>query len=242
MNAPAIHSDEASKVRGEVLVRFCNRIVVLLSIGAAWVSAAAADDLPAPPFDLADRAHIEAGRARFGANCAAYCHGFEGSGGKTRPFRGRQDLNPAEVFKVITEGRVGNEIMPAWGNGFSEDKRWELVAYIMFLARSGAAPKPDVVRSTNEPPFDLSDPERIESGKLRFGANCAAYCHGFEGSGGKSPAFRGRTDLTRDDLFKVITDGRRGSDIMPAWGGLSVEKRWELVAYILHLTRQPPKP
>ena len=72
----------------------------------------------APPFDLDDTARVEAGRARFGANCAAYCHGFEGSGGKTPAFRGRQDLVPAEVFKVITEGRKGADVMPAWGRIF----------------------------------------------------------------------------------------------------------------------------
>jgi mono/diheme cytochrome c family protein len=92
------------------------------------------------------------------------------------------------------------------------------------------------------PPFPLDDPERIEKGRLRFGALCAAYCHGFEGSGGKTPAFRGRQDLTAEGVFKTITDGRTGADVMPAWGsGFSEEKRWELVAYIMYLTRQPPK-
>jgi mono/diheme cytochrome c family protein len=92
------------------------------------------------------------------------------------------------------------------------------------------------------PPFPLDDPERIEKGRIRFGANCAAYCHGFEGSGGKTPAFRGRKDLTAEDVFKTITEGRTGSDVMPGWGhGFSEEKRWELVAYIMYLTRQPPK-
>lgn len=93
------------------------------------------------------------------------------------------------------------------------------------------------------PPFDLADPARIEAGKLRFGANCAAYCHGSEGSGGKTPAFKGRRDLEAAAVFKVITEGRKGADVMPAWGnGFSAEKRWELVAYILHLSKQSPNP
>ncbi len=214
--------------------RFVSRFfsVLLFSTGCALAAE--------PPFDLDDTSRVEAGRARFGANCAAYCHGFEGSGGKTPAFRGRKDLVPAEVFKVITEGRKGADVMPAWEKGFSEEKRWELVAYIMYLAKAGEAPKPAVVAAVNEPPFDLMDPARIEAGKSRFGANCAAYCHGFEGSGGKSPAFRGRTDMKAEELFKVITEGRRGADVMPAWEkGFSAEKRWELVAYILHLGRQP---
>lgn len=87
-----------------------------------------------PPFNLDDDARIAAGKARFGANCAAYCHGHEGSGGKVAAFKGRKDLRPEEIFKVITHGRRGADIMPAWGNGFSAEKRWELVAYIMYLS------------------------------------------------------------------------------------------------------------
>ena len=94
--------------------------------------------------------------------------------------------------------------------------------------------------ATGTAPFDLTDPVRIAAGKTRFGANCAAYCHGFEGNGGKTPPFRGNAFLKRDEVFKIITEGRRGSDIMPAWGnGFSAEKRWELVAYIMYLAAQP---
>ncbi|MBX9794529.1 MAG: cytochrome c, partial [Burkholderiaceae bacterium] len=63
-------------------------------------------------------------------------------------------------------------------------------------------------------PFDLTDPERIATGKKRFNANCAAYCHGAEGSGGKTPPFRGNKDFNAQAAFKVITDGRRAADVM----------------------------
>jgi mono/diheme cytochrome c family protein len=109
---------------------------------------------------------------------------------------------------------------------------------------SGAQPTspPALPSGKIEPPDWLTDEARIERGKNRFNALCAAYCHGFEGSGGKTPAFRGRTDLDAVSAFKTITVGRVGSDVMPAWGnGFSEEKRWELVAYIMYLTRQPPK-
>jgi mono/diheme cytochrome c family protein len=91
-----------------------------------------------PSFDMMDAEHIDKGKVRFGTNCAAYCHGFEGSGGRTPAFKGRQDLDPQEVFKIISFGRKGADIMPAWGSGFSADKRWELVAYIMHLSRQPA--------------------------------------------------------------------------------------------------------
>lgn len=105
------------------------------------------------------------------------------------------------------------------------------------------SPQKDAATPTEvgAPPFSLSDETRIAAGKARFGANCAAYCHGNEGSGGKVPSFKGRKDLKADAVFNVITHGRRGADVMPAWGnGFSAEKRWELVAYIMYLSAQLP--
>lgn len=102
---------------------------------SAGKSATAQSEYGPPPFELDDAERIAAGKARFGANCAAYCHGHEGSGGKVAAFKGRKGLQPEELFKVITHGRRGADIMPAWGNGFSAEKRWELVAYIMYLSQ-----------------------------------------------------------------------------------------------------------
>jgi mono/diheme cytochrome c family protein len=91
------------------------------------------------------------------------------------------------------------------------------------------------------PPFDLNDPSRIALGKVRFGTTCAAYCHGREGDGGKTPAFKGRKDLTPELAFKTITEGRRTTDVMPPWGNaFTPTEIWELVAYIHHLTTLPP--
>lgn len=102
--------------------------------------------------------------------------------------------------------------------------------------KDAATPTEDV-----QPPFSLDDEARIAAGKARFGANCAAYCHGNEGTGGKVPSFKGRKDLKAEAVFNVITHGRRGADVMPAWGnGFSAEKRWELVAYIIYLSKQAP--
>lgn len=113
--------------------------VAAVLAGALLAQPALANDKP--PFDLADQARIAAGKSRFSSTCAAYCHGFEGGGGKTPAFRGRKDFKPAELFKTITEGRVGDDVMPSW-KGFSADKRWELVAYIMSLADESIRPKP----------------------------------------------------------------------------------------------------
>lgn len=91
-----------------------------------------------------------------------------------------------------------------------------------------------------EPPFPLDDETRIDAGRRRFARTCAAYCHGSEGSGGRAPAFKGNPRFAPDDALKIITEGRRGSDIMPPFGNaLTPEQIWELVAYLQALSRQP---
>lgn len=89
----------------------------------------------AAPFDLSDPARITAGKKRFGANCAAYCHGSEGEGGKTPSFKGNKNFSPAAAHKTITEGRTGADVMPPWGNTFTPEQIWELVAYLNFLSK-----------------------------------------------------------------------------------------------------------
>jgi mono/diheme cytochrome c family protein len=92
----------------------------------------------AAPFDLSDAARITAGKKRFGANCAAYCHGSEGEGGRTPRFKGNVHFSPEEAFKVITEGRKTADVMPAWGSSFTPEQIWELVAYLNFLSKQPA--------------------------------------------------------------------------------------------------------
>ena len=103
------------------------------AIAAAAAPAASASDGVAP-FDLADAARIAAGKKRFGSNCAAYCHGSEGDGGKTPPFKGRSEFSPAGTYKTISEGRRGVDIMPPWGKAFQPEQIWELVAYLQYLS------------------------------------------------------------------------------------------------------------
>ena len=91
-----------------------------------------------------------------------------------------------------------------------------------------------------QPPFSLEDTSRIQTGKKRFGSTCAAYCHGAEGEGGKTPKFKGRSDFVPAEAYKVITEGRTGTDVMPPWGkAFTPEQIWELVAYLQWLSTQP---
>ena len=93
--------------------------------------------------------------------------------------------------------------------------------------------------SPNSPPFDLTDPARIQDGKKRFNGNCAAYCHGSEGMGGKSTPFKNYPGFDQNYAFRTIAEGRRGVDVMPPWGkSLTPEQIWELVAYLKFLSIQ----
>ena len=91
-----------------------------------------------------------------------------------------------------------------------------------------------------QPPFNLNDANRIEAGRKRFGSTCAAYCHGAEGEGGKTPRFKGNSDFHPAEAFRTITEGRTGTDVMPPWGkAFTPEQIWELVAYLKYLSTQP---
>lgn len=80
------------------------------------------------PFDLKDPARVDAGRKRFDSTCAAFCHGHA-----PPLFVGRQDLAPEYAFKMITDGGGGVTPMPPWGDVFSREEIWELVAYLKYL-------------------------------------------------------------------------------------------------------------
>lgn len=109
-----------------------------LALQTFWTPAMAGEDgageaLPKASFELTDPERIAAGKKRFNKTCAGYCHGYEGVGGRAPDFKGRTDLPDEEAFRTIFNGRRGADIMPPWGQAFSSDQIWELVAYIKFL-------------------------------------------------------------------------------------------------------------
>lgn len=125
--------------------------------------------------------------------------------------------------------------------------RWQAPAIVLACiafecaAVAPAAPASDAVASAQNDvaPFDLTDTDRIAAGRRRFNKNCAGYCHGYEGVGGRAPDFKGRTDLPAEAAFRTISEGSRGADVMPPWGNAySAEQIWELVAYLMHLGEQ----
>ena len=101
-----------------------------------WLSThdAASAGAALTPFRLDDAERIAAGRKRFNKTCAGYCHGHDGVGGRAPDFRARPDLTEQFVFDTIYHGREGADVMPPWGDALSEERIWELVAFIMDLA------------------------------------------------------------------------------------------------------------
>jgi mono/diheme cytochrome c family protein len=73
--------------------------------------------------------------------CAA-CHGPNGQGSGNIPavsMGPTQSAPDGEVFWFLTTGSISNG-MPAWGS-LSEEKRWQIVAFLKSLKNSGAAVK-----------------------------------------------------------------------------------------------------
>jgi glucose/arabinose dehydrogenase len=76
----------------------------------------------------------------------------------------------------------------------------------------------------------------IEAGAKLYSANCVA-CHGAAGRGsGNIPALsQGPTQLAPEgEVFWFITTGSVANG-MPAWGSLSEQQRWQIVAYLKSL-------
>src|SRR4029453_17079361 len=94
------------------------------------------------------------------------------------------------------------------------------------------------------------DPPSVARGQAVFSENCAG-CHGAHGDGGGDEAkrlglkpasfidqefMRGETPR---DFFNVITLGRRRAGMPEGAQALSVQQRWDLVAYIWSLAHSP---
>jgi mono/diheme cytochrome c family protein len=84
---------------------------------------------------------IAAGAKLYATNCAA-CHGATGQGTGNIPAVSQgptQTAPDGEVFWFLTTGAINNG-MPAWSS-LSEQKRWQIVAYLKSLKNSGSVGK-----------------------------------------------------------------------------------------------------
>jgi putative heme-binding domain-containing protein len=87
-------------------------------------------------------------------------------------------------------------------------------------------------------PFQ-NDPTAIEAGRGIFRINCAG-CHGMHAEGGRGPNLTRGTYShgNRDqDLFAVISNGVKGTEMSSFSAALGEENVWRLVAYLRSTTR-----
>src|SRR5215467_5618382 len=95
---------------------------------------------PEPPIGqeqkLKDRGFIAEGAKLFLPNCSsAYCHGSGGKGGGAPRLRDK-GLDATYLFKTISNGIPGSPMRP-FKSELSEEKIWQLTAYIMSPLTSG---------------------------------------------------------------------------------------------------------
>ncbi len=86
-----------------------------------------------------------------------------------------------------------------------------------------------------------------EAGKKVYDAKCT-LCHGAAGKGDgpagaslnpKATNFTDKAKMTKsdDELFKIISDGSKGTSMIGYAGSTSEADRWNLVAYIRSLSK-----
>jgi high-affinity iron transporter len=176
------------------------------------------------------------GRQLFAENCAP-CHGETADGrGKnaaqlTPPPANFSDPafmraeTPFDFFHVISVGK-GTSAMPAWGDVFSLQERWDLIGYL-WTVRHGKA--------------------GLAEGQGVFLAHCAG-CHGAAGDGRgpysaglitPAPKLDSAEALARksdQDLFASIAGGVAGTS-MPAFErSLDERELWSVVAFVRSLS------
>lgn len=119
-------------------IRNCLFVVLMSSMASALAfnavlpdknAGSSAEESPVP-FDIADPARIKAGHALFHSTCADYCHGHEPA-----LFVDREGLELQYVFNTIRDGGKGATPMPPWGEVFTQEEIWELVAYIKSVGK-----------------------------------------------------------------------------------------------------------
>ena len=133
-------------------------LITLAVIAGAYLTFPRSDTLPrayallAPPANSDSADAIALGHEIFLANCVP-CHGMFGNGqGTVKPpygpmpadFTDRTKIpirTPQYLFWRISEGgqvepfRSQGSVMPAWKFQLSEERRWQLAAYVQTLSR-----------------------------------------------------------------------------------------------------------
>jgi high-affinity iron transporter len=178
-----------------------------------------------------ERPSVARGAELFRENCTG-CHGATGAG--DGPDGARLDIKPADftdsdfmraetprdAFNVITLGRI-KAGMPAWGEAFSPQQVWDLIAFLWSIERT---------------------PATIAKGSAIWSAQCSG-CHGTNGDAsdaadhGAAPRARSLTGLLESadrsdaDVFAVVGKGAGNGAMPPFHTRLDDDEIWAVVAY-----------
>lgn len=165
----------------------------------------------------AEKPSLSAGREIFISNCAG-CHGEKGDGSGLKGAFNFTDnglmitKNSSVFFDAVTNGVQGTG-MPSF-TGISDSQRWDVVAYLWTF---------------------WADNESVERGKNIYQKNCAS-CHGINGYG-----INGTFDFTNSSVlvrkepeifFMSVSDGIKGTAMLPWKDSLSEDERWDTVKYV----------
>jgi cytochrome c oxidase cbb3-type subunit 3 len=122
-----------------MMTRWIAAAALLAGIWTGWAATrlpAMAQVVPkqgAPPFDLADPAVIDEGARLFRQTCTGYCHGKDGGAARAPKLRAKK-LERSYVYGRIVGGSPNG--MPAFGPVLSQEKIWELVAYVVSISNA----------------------------------------------------------------------------------------------------------
>jgi len=209
--------------------------------------------VPVPPRVRPDPASLERGKTLYSESCAA-CHGLDGRARNayeepsgrpivardlTAPWTFRRGADPEQLWLRLTTG-LAPGAMPSFAEGLTPGQRWDVVNYVISLARTppwetggrlaGPGQDPDPLRR-GEYLVHLHmcglchtqiDPTGIyrESGYfLAGGMRVGAWPHAnFVSRNLTSDEATGLGMRSADEIARIIRNGRRPDRVLDPWG------------------------
>ena len=263
------------------IMKFTFAAVIALS--ALFNSPVLAADVAAKPMPEATEEFVEKGREIYIRRCSM-CHGLLGDGNgpaadymdprprdftlgtfKFRKTQSGELPTDADLFRTVSRGLQGtgmqafdSEIIK---NGLSEEKRWQVIAYIKTFAQEFGDEELDPIKTnklvslpSNLPPYN---DELIAKGKEIFLKAKCWECHGKQGRGNGQKAFDRKDDWgfpirirnvtlpwkikggsNVEDIYMRFSTGINGTPMPSFAKALSNEDRWALANFIKSLQHQ----
>jgi len=164
-----------------------------------------------------------------------------------------------DLDRTLREGIAGTS-MPAWGEILSPADRAAVITYLKALSPAFGDPNripqlADVIAQNPERPFPAS-PESVAKGAEVYARLRCTLCHGERGAGDGSgvhvltddvdaplspPDFRCgvfKSGASDADLYRTLTTGPDGTEMLGYDELLTEEERWQVVDYIRSLKQE----